>query len=192
MNANIRHNYSKNHTRFANRSVHGMTEPVLELSALVNKPRLTAFQYWKSIRLSKKFIKLEKNSELLGEEDPRPHATILINTYKTEVRGLLDSGASISCFGQDVAATLAKCGLAYKPNKGSSVITACGKPQNILGYTDVLVTFQSVTKRIRFYIIPTLESKKFLVPVIPKIKKNGSASKNRKFKNIGSEIPVNP
>lgn len=137
-----------------------MFKQILELSELINKPRLQPFQYWRSVRLSKKCIESANISEKLNENDPRPHAKLLIN--KTEVVGLLDSGASISCFGKNAADTLAKCGIVFKQNTGSSVVTACGSHQNIEGFVDVAVTFQATTKCIRFYIIPTLSNTVYL------------------------------
>lgn len=78
------------------------------------------------------------------------------------MNGLLDSGASISCFGKNAYATLQRCNLKWKQYEGTSVKTACGGMQKIEGYTDVTVTFRNSSKRIRFFIIPTLSNTMYL------------------------------
>lgn len=96
---------------------------------------------------------------ITNDGDPRPYATININN--TEVRGLLDSGASISCMGKDVFGTLQRCGLAWK-EQPDKVQVANGQQQQIRGYADAQVSFRGITKRIRFFLIPSLSQHLYL------------------------------
>lgn len=93
------------------------------------------------------------------EVDQRPHANILINGV--QVKGLMDSGASVSCLGKDAFETLHKCSQKWKEFEGS-VRTASDQPLPIVGYADADVWFQGQMKRLRFYIIPSLSNQVYL------------------------------
>lgn len=84
----------------------------------------------------------------------RPHATVSINGIS--IRGLLDSGASISCFGSVAVDLSKKLGLKVK-RINSAVKTADGANQSIVGYVDANTVFGDKTKLIRFYLIPSLK-----------------------------------
>lgn len=99
-------------------------------------------------------MKRARISEILDTSDRRPYATVIING--TEITGLLDSGAGISCLGKGAFNTLHKCGLKWKQFSGGEVQTASGQSQKIEGYSDVRVKFQEDTKTIRLYLVPSL------------------------------------
>lgn len=131
-----------------------------EFSHLLNLRRKSPKQYWRSIRISQRLIRKAKINEIMNDEDLRPHANVTING--SEVYGLLDSGAGISCLGKNAYQTLLKCNLKWKEHSGSSIQTASGQSQTIEGYTDTIINFQGKTKKIRLYIIPSLKNELYL------------------------------
>lgn len=78
------------------------------------------------------------------------------------VVGLLDTGASVSVLGQNAMATVHRCGLKWKEFEGSAVKTTSGQPQKVVGFVDTDVTFKGKTRRIRLYIVPTLDQEWYL------------------------------
>lgn len=122
------------------------------------KRRKTPVEYWRLIRATKKLMKQTRILEEIGKvEDQRPHATVEINGV--EVKGLLDSGASVSCIGKDALNTLHQCQLKWKQFEGTSIRTASNQSLSIIGTADAQVLFQQKTKHIRFYIVPELSNK---------------------------------
>lgn len=91
--------------------------------------------------------------------DRRPHATIKIENVK--ISGLLDSGASISCLGRGAVEFIESNNLKIK-KLNCAVNTADGAPQEIIGYTDVSVTFNNESKPIRLYLVPSLSQELYL------------------------------
>lgn len=98
-------------------------------------------------------------TEIASLGDPRLFASISINGV--EVRGLLDSGASVSCVGADASETLRECGLTWK-RQSDKVRVANGQQQQIRRHVDASVTFRGITKRIQLFVIPTLCQKLYL------------------------------
>lgn len=92
-------------------------------------------------------------------QDGRPHAQVTIGGQTIE--GLLDSGANISCFGDDAEEVVRQLGLKIH-NIESVVNTADGAAQSIIGYVDTPVTYGTNTKTVRFYVIPSLKQKLYL------------------------------
>lgn len=87
--------------------------------------------------------------------DVRPHINIKIKNLVFS--GLLDSGASVSCFGGSVYNFFLSLG--FKLNKlDSYVTTADGKRQDIIGTIRVLVLYNNIKKYIKFFVIPSLSS----------------------------------
>lgn len=86
-------------------------------------------------------------------EDERPYADIFIlnNNYKA----LLDSGASLSCLGGDSYKIFLDLGVELV-KVDFSVTTADGTSQPVLGSLTLPVTYNSTTKEVIFYVIPTL------------------------------------
>lgn len=117
-------------------------------------------EHWKTVKLSKRIVKHTRIAEVVGEDDPRPHVHIAINNIK--LFGLLDSGAGISCFGQGAYETLERCGINWKRQNGGGVRTAGGDTQHIEGFADINVTYREESRRIRFYVIPSLTSPLYL------------------------------
>lgn len=91
--------------------------------------------------------------------DPRPHAIVEIGD--TKLRGLLDSGASISCLGKDALEFIKKNSLKMK-SIVSEVKTADGASQSIIGFTDVSVTYAGESKLLRLYLVPSLSQSLYL------------------------------
>lgn len=92
-------------------------------------------------------------------DDPRPH--IVVNVAGCNIRGLLDSGASISILGCNSLNYLNKWGLNYK-KLSSAVKTADGTRNKIIGYIDVSITYKIQSHSIRLFIVPTLQGQLYL------------------------------
>lgn len=115
--------------------------------------------YWKSVKLSKCLLACSEISELTSEVDPRPHVSITIGDVV--VKGLLDSGASISCLGHGAMEFVDKHSLKVKPI-ASEIKTADGASQRIVGYTDVAASYAGETKLLRLYLVPSLSQSLYL------------------------------
>lgn len=74
---------------------------------------------------------------------------------------MLDSGASISCFGNGAIDWLANHGLRWT-RVVSSVRTADGTPQAVLGYLDLCVSYENKNKVLRLYVVPGLSQRLYL------------------------------
>lgn len=83
---------------------------------------------------------MAKISAFNTETDRRPYANVLVNGVLA--RGLLDSGASISCIGANAIEQARKFGLRVK-KIASAVQTADGASQKIIGYIDVLPNMET-------------------------------------------------
>lgn len=136
-----------------------LSSRINELNVLLSKPRRTPIEHWRVVRTSKAQLKHAQISELIDDLDVRPHAIVKIKNV--EVRGLLDSGASISCLGKGAIQTLHKFDLKWKEHS-SCVQTASGQLQSVLGYADINIEFMNSVKRIRFYIVPSLKKPMYL------------------------------
>lgn len=132
---------------------------IMEFSLLLKRHRRTPKEHWMMVRTSKCLLKHAVIEELLNESDKRPFVNVSINGL--EIRGLLDSGAGISCLGNDAFVTLHKLGLTWK-SISSKVQTASGQHQEIKGYVDVAVTYAGSSNPIRFYIVPSLKQNLYL------------------------------
>lgn len=138
---------------------HELTPRVHELTTLLSKKHRLPKEHWRIVRTSKSQLKVAEIAEVFNENDIRPRATIQI--HNENVRGLLDSGATISCLGKDAFQTLHRCGVSWK-EFNSAIRTASGQRQEIKGYADVLVRFREMEKTIRIYIIPSLSQELYL------------------------------
>lgn len=115
--------------------------------------------YWKSVRLSRKLLAQSEIASIHSGVDNRPLATISIADQT--LTGLLDSGASISCLGKNAVAQATSFDLKIKPIV-TSVKTADGAQQKVVGYVDVPITFNHKTKLFRLYLIPSLSQELYL------------------------------
>lgn len=111
------------------------------------------------MRLSKKILASVKISAYDSEVDQRPYAEITINGVSA--RGLLDSGASVSCLGANAIEQAKKFGLKVK-RMSSAVQTADGASQQIIGYIDAPTKFRAKCHLVRFYLIPSLSNDVYL------------------------------
>lgn len=116
-------------------------------------------EYWKSVRLSKQLLAKLEIAALSSSNDIRPHATVTVNDRN--IVGLLDSGASVSCFGKNALELVSELGLKLRPIT-SSVQTADGANQRIEGYVDVNVSYNRKSNLMRFYVIPSLNQNLYL------------------------------
>jgi len=91
--------------------------------------------------------------------DPRPFLPVRL--LDRTVYGLLDSGASISCFGGDLASELMKNNSAYR-SLNVSATTADGSPQRIVGKMKVNIEHGNIQKILNIYIVPSLKQDLYL------------------------------
>lgn len=91
--------------------------------------------------------------------DPRPYATVKISG--NDINGLLDSGASISCLGSGAIEFLCNLDLSWT-KLSSTVSTADGKSQSVLGYINVPVEYQNDVHPLKLFIVPSLAQKLYL------------------------------
>lgn len=92
--------------------------------------------------------------------DSRPFATVTMRDH--HLVGLLDSGASVSCFGRNGLERVQQLGLSLKKVSQSDVLTADGSPQRVHGLVEVEMSYGGKTKRIRLYVIPSLSQELYL------------------------------
>ena len=95
----------------------------------------------------------------ISGNDERPYATVRIGKF--EINGLLDSGANVSCLGNNASELLKKLNLSLKPIK-STVYTADGAGQNIIGVVQVPISYKDETKLIELYVVPSLSQTLYL------------------------------
>lgn len=120
------------------------SSPIMNIS--ISNKKLRGANYWREIKLSKQRISQTIISEVTQfiPFDSRPHATVSINGCSM-VR-LLDSGATISCFGRNGVERINNLGLKLRPIS-SSAHTADGTSQSV---------------EVRLYIIPSLTQELYL------------------------------
>lgn len=123
------------------------------LSNLLYIYKRNGSDYWKSVRLSKRALKSSSIAEVCFGGDHRPHLEVIIGGKR--IVGLLDSGASISCLGGDAAKKISDWELPFKPIN-TSVKTASGAEQKVMGYSDVIVSYGEKRRLIRLYVVPSL------------------------------------
>lgn len=116
-------------------------------------------KFWRAACLTRKAVKSARVHEIEAAADDRPFAHVTINGV--QVRGLLDSGATISCFGKNALETICRLRLIPKSFQ-SSVQTASGDGQAITGYADVVVEYADRRKLLRVFIIPSLTQELYL------------------------------
>lgn len=136
-----------------------MNSEINELRHIIGKRRRIPKEHWQAVRTSRKLLQKACIEEVVDDKDVRPYADVLINGHA--MRGLLDSGATISCIGKDAFNTLQQLNLKWK-ELSSEIQTASGQRQGVEGYADVTVLFKNIKHRIRLYIIPTLSQNLYL------------------------------
>lgn len=117
-----------------------------------------ARKFWSTIKSKQKCLSFI--SQIFQQaNDLRPYAAV--NIFNKTYLGLLDSGASVSCIGADLATEL------LAENKGvkrirSCVRTADGSRQDVAGIIKLSVTYKSESHQIEFYVIPSLVQNLYL------------------------------
>lgn len=122
--------------------------------------------YCPSVRILKCRNRFKKRKEIrkiiestiLSGPDCRPFAKVTV--CSETLVGLLDSGANISVLGKNSLSFLQKLEISYKSLK-SSVSTADGSRQNVIGFCILPIKFKDVTRNIDFYIVPSLSQEAY-------------------------------
>lgn len=107
-----------------------------------NVPLPKRLPYWQPVRAHMRKLKNAMISEVstINSSDSRPHATVFIKGC--HIRGLLDSGASISCFGCNALSRIEQLGLRLK-SINQSVQTADGHSQTVVGFVETDISFKA-------------------------------------------------
>jgi len=130
--------------------------PLLERFKSRSSKRIKSF--WQNIRTCRLGLKYI-SSVPIEIRDPRPFLPVRL--LDRTVYGLLDYGASISCFGGDLASELSKKDNAYK-SLNVSATTADGSPQRIVGKMKVNIEYGNIQKILNIYIVPSLKQDLYL------------------------------
>lgn len=121
-----------------------------------NRSSLRARKFWNNV---KQRYKVVSGCVIGGKSDIRPYAEVLL--FGEKLLGLLDTGASISCIGADMAERFLKSGSVHKKISGH-IRTADGMTQKIVGFVRTKIIFRSIEKPIDIYIIPSLTQPLYL------------------------------
>lgn len=113
-------------------------------------------RYFKIRKISKKLL---ISAIISNQKDMRYYAKISFLGYNE--LGLLDTGASICCLGSDLATKQFNNLPNYTKCK-SFVKTADGSPQTVNGWIDLDITFRNQSKRLKFFIIPSISQRLIL------------------------------
>lgn len=122
----------------------------------VKRNTLRMRNYWHKIRSARKLL---VSSVVDTQTDGRLYASI---TFLGLIEiGLLDTGANISCLGADLAAQdWSSCPNFKKIS--SRVKTADGSSHQITGFISTDVAYNGLTKRLDFYVIPSINKRVIL------------------------------
>jgi len=123
------------------------------------KPRLRRIiNYWRN---HKNLIKQCSTVQLRNFplNDPRPYVTIKI--AGKELNGLLDSGATVSILGKGCMELLESANLNYR-HTNSTVQTADGTQNAMVGYITLEVAYNSVKRTMKFCLVPSLNGELYL------------------------------
>lgn len=113
---------------------------------------------YRSFRLRQKQYLADINSSIVDmSSDVRPYAYVTL--LGKSLSGLMDTGASISCLGGKFASELNH--VEYKPLK-LNIRTADGAKQAIVGKITTDILFRGESKRLCFYIVPSLSQDLYL------------------------------
>lgn len=126
------------------------------------RPRLSSVQFWRRVHHYRRMLRSAVIADVSSgiPNDSRPFARVAIGGQ--HVLGLLDSGATISCFGRNGIERVEQLGLTLKKVGQSGVMTADGTPQRIHGFVDVDVEYGGKIKLVRLYVIPSLSQDLYL------------------------------
>lgn len=116
-------------------------------------------QYWHQRRQRRREIIAATFPSSHDKNDPRPYATIKIEGRP--IAGLLDSGASVSCLGLGAVDFANSLGLKWS-KAATSVSTASGQCQSVLGFVDTMVEYGDRCGPQRLFIVPSLSQRLYL------------------------------
>ncbi|HBK82629.1 MAG TPA: hypothetical protein DDZ41_03385, partial [Flavobacterium sp.] len=122
-----------------------------------SKFRLRNRKYFDLKRRIKKIVSSSVINDQAG--DNRLYAKVVIAGQ--EIRGLLDSGASITVLGSGSEEFLSKLGVHFYHNP-SSLSTASGEKQRIFGHIKCFVLYGDKKHMMRIFIAPGLKQKLYL------------------------------
>lgn len=109
-------------------------------------------EYWKRYRnLRKQCI----SAIITKSTDIRPYVQVTV--FGRSYLSLLDSGATISCFGSSLANEIISENLPKLTKFYGSVKTADGQKQSVAGTIMLEVTYGEVTKMLKFLVVPGLK-----------------------------------
>lgn len=110
----------------------------------------------------RKFIEKSIDETIIDNSiDFRPYVEVSINGF--QMKGMLDSGAQISCLGKDCLDFVRKTNIQYKQiPRLRYVKTASGQSQEIIGYFNARVCFQKKEHTLTLFLIPSLEQTLYL------------------------------
>ena len=131
--------------------------PISNINNNYKKLRPRCLKYFQSLRRTKRSISESRIVE--NSFDHRPYADILIAGLP--IRGLMDSGAEISVLGAGAEQFIQQAGIRMY-NKSSSLSTASGEAQPIIGYIRARVSFCGKHHMFRFFVAPGLTQKLYL------------------------------
>ena len=117
------------------------------------------FKIRQRFRLRKKYRKLLISSVLAHDGDKRPFAKV--NICNVDIFGLLDSGANVSVFGRNCEEFIKRNNLKIK-KICSSIATANGDRQKILGFCTLPVNYKGISRELVFYFAPSLQQELYL------------------------------
>lgn len=110
-------------------------------------------------KLKKTLYKAIDSTMLQDSEDDRVFLSVKIGNEF--VNGLVDSGANITCLGNDSLDFIKRNNFEIIP-LNATLKTAGGNKKDILGYVDVPIVFRKVTANFPIFIAPDLKQKLYL------------------------------
>lgn len=113
-------------------------------------------RFYKNVKIK---VKLINSSIFAKQNDLRPYAEVKL--FDETVIGLLDTGASITAIGKDLAKKYIEQKMPYVPFY-SHCKTADGQKQQIVGRFKTKIIFNNIEKPIEIYIIPSLSQSLYL------------------------------
>jgi len=115
-----------------------------------NAKRLNS--YWKTMKFNSRSVHKIIASLDRKSDDIRPYANVEILNRK--MLGLLDSGAAVSCIGNDLANAVPSH--LIKKSK-VAISTADGNQQLVVGQVELSVQYKNINKPVQFLIVPSLK-----------------------------------
>lgn len=119
-------------------------EPIPSLRQKRSAERIRTF--WNSVNHTRRGL---LSTIFDKPNDVRPYAEVKI--FDRNMVGLLDTGASVSCLGSETARAFLDSDHKFKKIR-STVRTADGKKQDVVGVVEVDISFRGETRKLKLYI----------------------------------------